>query len=63
MKRNSTQFYIYLNQGDEVTLIDLNKFYDEIDNCLNDIFVDAEDMFEPSEKSIENILRFAKATI
>lgn len=63
MKRNSTQFYIYLNQGDEATLLDLNKFYDEIDNCLNDIFVDTEDMFEPSQKSIEKILKFANATI
>ena len=56
MKRNSTQFYIYLNQEDGATLIDLNKFYDEIDNCLNDILVDTEDMFEPSQKSIDNIL-------
>lgn len=63
MKRNSTQFFIYLNQGDESTLIDLNKFYDEIDNCLNDIFVDTEDMFEPSQKSIDNILKVANATI
>ncbi|OFX27704.1 MAG: hypothetical protein A2033_02885 [Bacteroidetes bacterium GWA2_31_9] len=62
MKRNYTQFYIYLNQGDEVTLLNLNKFYDEIDNCLNNIFIDSDVMLEPSEKSIENILKFAKST-
>lgn len=62
MKKNSTQFYIYLNQEEEATLVDLNKLFDEVDNSLKCIFDESDDFFEPSEKSIENILKFANST-